>query len=120
MDDAQVLRALGDLEVEQRLHRAAEGVRVEVVGEVVHPLDDGDGLPVALVLGRLLDARVDVADDRLEVADDLALERGEQAQHAVRGGVVRPEVDREQLLLGIALGDLLPWRGELDGAAHCV
>jgi hypothetical protein len=44
--------------------------------------------------------------------------------------VVRPEVQREQLLLGIALGDLLPGRLEDDlvgrrplggeGAAHCV
>jgi len=73
---------------------------------------------------------VDVADDRLGVADDLALERRQQAQHPVRGGMVRPEVDREQLLLGIAGGDLLPGGLELDllgvpdrladGAAHCV
>ena len=89
VDDAQVLRALGDLDVEQRLDGAAERHRVEVVGQVVHPLDDGDDLPVALVLGRLLDAGVDVADDRLEVAHDLALERDEQPQHAVRGRVVR-------------------------------
>src|ERR671931_624081 len=89
--------ALGDLEAEQRLDGAAERHRVEVVREVVHPLDDGDGLPVALVLRRLLDAGVDVADDGLEVADDLALERHQQAQHAVRGRVVGAEVDRQQL-----------------------
>ena len=71
---AQVLRALGDLDADERLDGPAVGHRVEVVGEVVHPLDDGDDLPVALVLGRLLDAGVDVADDRLEVAHDLALE----------------------------------------------
>ena len=40
VDHAQVLRARRDLDVEQRLDRAAEGHRVEVVGEVVHPLDD--------------------------------------------------------------------------------
>jgi hypothetical protein len=89
VDDAQVLAALGDLEVQQRLRGAAERHGVEEVRQVVHPLDDGDGLPVVLVLGGLLDARVDVADDRLDVADDLALERRQQAQDPVGRGVVR-------------------------------
>jgi hypothetical protein len=114
VDDAQVLRALGHLEVEQRLDRPAERHRVEVVREVVHPLDDRDGLPVALVLGRLLDARVDVADDRLEVAHDLALERHQQAQHPVRRGVVRAHVEREQLLLGAVGLDWVLADGEVD------
>ena len=48
VDHAQVLGARRDLELEQRLDRAAEGHRVEVVGEVVHPLDERDDLPVAL------------------------------------------------------------------------
>ena len=98
MDHAQVLRALGHLDLQQRLDRADVGHRVEVVGEVVHPLDDRDDLPVGLVLGGLLDARVHVADDRFDVAHDLALERDEQPQHAVRGGVVRAEVERQQLV----------------------
>ncbi len=115
VDDAQVLGALGHLEVEQRLDGAAEGHRVEVVGQVVHPLDDGDGLPVALVLGRLLDARVEVADDRLEVAHDLALERHQQAQHPVGGRVMRAHVEREQLLLGAAdRGQALRLRRQVD------
>src|ERR1700692_795348 len=53
---------------------AGERHRVEVVGEVVHPLDDRDDLPVALVLGRLLDPRVHVADHRFDVAHDLSLQ----------------------------------------------
>ena len=104
VDHAQVLGALGDLEVDQRLRRAAERVRVEEVGEVVHPLDDGDGLPVGLVLAGLLDAGVDVADDRLDVADDLAVERRDQAQHAVGGGVVRAEVEGQQLVVRAPTG----------------
>jgi hypothetical protein len=47
---------------------------------------------------------VDVADDRHHVAHDLALERGEQAQDAVGGRVVRPDVEREQLVVGVDLG----------------
>ena len=91
VQDAQVLRALGHLDADERLDRPAVGHRVEVVGQVVHPLDDRDDLPVALVLGRLLDAGVDVADDRLEVAHDLALERrpAAAARRASRGGAAR-------------------------------
>ena len=89
-----------DVDLEQRLDRAAEGHRVEVVGEVVHPLDDRDDLPVGLVLGGLFDAGVDVADDRLDVAHDLALERDQQAQHPVRRGVVGAHVERQQLVRG--------------------
>ena len=107
MDDAQVLRALGDLDIEQRLDGAAEGHRIEVVGQVVHPLDHRDGLPVRLVLGRLLDARVHVADDRLAAAHDLALQGDEQAQHPVGGGMVRPHVERQQLARP---GGLASWR----------
>ena len=98
MDDAQVLGARWDLDVEQRFDGPHEGHRVEVVREVVHPLDDWDHLPVRLALGGLLDPRVDVADERLDVADDLALERGEQPEHAVRRRVMRPDVERQQLV----------------------
>ena len=104
MDHAQVLPALGHLHLQQALHRAAVGHRVEVVGEVVHPLDYRDHLPVGLVLGGLLDARVHIPDDRFEVAHHLALERHEQPQHAVRGGVVGAEVDRQQLMRGFVAG----------------
>ena len=91
----------GTSQLEQRLDRAAIGHRVEVVGEVIHPLDDGDRLPVALLLGGLLDPGVDVADDRLELANDLAVERHEQAQDAVGRRVMRPEVERQQLVVEV-------------------
>jgi hypothetical protein len=98
VDDAQVLRPRRDVEADELLDGAAVGHRVEVVGEVVHPLDDGDDLPVVLVLGGLLDAGVDVADDRLHVPHDLALERAQQPQDAVRRGMVRAHVEREELV----------------------
>jgi hypothetical protein len=101
VDHAQVLRALGHLDLDQRLDRPAEGHRVEVVGQVVHALDHRDDLPVGLVLRGLLDARVHVADDRFDIAHDLALERHDQPQHPVRGRVVRAEVERQQLLGGV-------------------
>ena len=101
VEHAQVLGARRDLQLEQALDAAAEGLHVEEVGEVVHPLDERDHLPVALVLAVLLDPGVHVADHRLQVDDDLALEGDQQPQHPVRGRVVRAHVDRQQLLLGL-------------------
>ena len=101
VDHAQVLGARRDLQLEQALDAAAERLHVEEVGEVVHPLHERDHLPVGLVLAVLLDPGVDVAHDRLQVADDLALEADQQPQHPVRRRVVRPHVDRHQLLLGL-------------------
>ena len=104
VDHAQVLGARWDLLVQQPLDRHAIRQRVEVIREVVHPLDERDDLPVRLVLAALLDARVDVADDRRDRPDDLALERQEQPEHPVRRRMVRTHVDREQLGLGLDVG----------------
>jgi hypothetical protein len=57
-----------------------------------------------VVLAALLDAGVDVADDRQALAHDLALEREQQPQHPVGGRVVRAHVDREELGLRLDLG----------------
>ena len=99
MDDPQVLSARRDRLVQQPLDGHAERERVEVVCEVVHPLDERDHLPVGLVLAVLLDPGVDVAHDRLQVANDLPLQADQEPQHPVGRGVVRAHVDRHQLLL---------------------
>ena len=114
MDHAQILGALGNLNLHERLDRADVGHRVEVVREVVHPLDDRDHLPVGLVLGGLLDSRVDIADDRFDVAHDLGLEGDEQPQDAMRGGVVGAEVERHQLVCRLSPAELLIDGGERD------
>ena len=115
VDDAQVLGARRHVDLKQRLDGAAERVGVEVVGEVVHPLDDGDDLPVAHLLGGLLDAGVHVADDRLDVAQDLAVERDEQPQHTVRRRMVGTDVQCQQLA---AVGVDRRLLGERDRLLH--
>ena len=71
------------------------GVRLRA--EVVHPLDERDHLLPLLLLGGLLDARVQVADRRLGPDDGLAVELQHEPQHAVRAGVLRPHVDGHRL-----------------------
>ena len=100
-DHPQVLGSLGDFELNQPLDRTAEGLHLEEVRDVIHPLDKGDDLPVALVLAGLFDPGVDIADHRPHVAHDLAFEVDDQPQHAVRGGVVRPDVHGHDLATAI-------------------
>ena len=82
-----------DLEAEQLLDRQAERHAVGLRAQVVHPLDERDDLLPLLLLGRLLDAGVQVADGRRRRQDGLAVELEHQPQHAVRAGVLRPHVD---------------------------
>ena len=111
------LRARRDLELDQALDAAAEGLHLEEVGEVVHPLDERDDLPVALVLAGLLDPGVQVAHHRLQLDHPLALKRHDQPQHPVSRGVVRPHVDRQDLLLRLEARPLELPLGELGDSA---
>src|SRR3546814_16891084 len=54
----------------------------------------GQRLEVGLVFAELLGAAVKEADVRVDALNDLAVELEDEAQHAVRGGVLRAEVDR--------------------------
>ena len=95
---------LGDLAAEQLLDRQRVGQVVAQRIQVVHPIGQHDALDVGLGLEGLLDARVQVADDRPAVDDDFAVEHQLEPQHAVGRGVLRPHVDREQLaLVGAAM-----------------
>ena len=84
---------------EELLDREHEGELVDLEGEVVDPLRVRDGLPPRLLLHVLLEARVEVADDRLDALDALAVQLDDQPEDAVRGGVVRPEVDLEDVVV---------------------
>jgi hypothetical protein len=57
----------------------------------------GRNLRPGAVFAHLLVHPVDVADDRLGALDPLAVHRHEHAQHAVRGRMLRPEVEHERL-----------------------
>ncbi len=87
----------GDLDPEQLLDREHEDELVVLEGDVVDPRRVRDRLPVGLRLHVLLEAGVEVADHRLEAHDALAVQLDDEAEDAVRGRVVRPEVDLEDV-----------------------
>ena len=74
---------------------------------------------VVRVLAELLDAPVEVPEDRVEIDDDLTLELEDDAQHAVRRRVLGPHVDEhlavaEGVELGLAFGPRRVWRDRLE------
>ena len=104
-DDADVLGALRHFEAGQALDR--QGVR-PVGGhrrEVVHPVGQDGALDVGAGLAELLGGAVEVAHDRLDADDGLAVELHDEAEHPVGAGVLRPHVEG-QLVWGIGLQDL--------------
>ena len=71
--------------------------------QVVRPVVIADHLTVVAVLGKLLVAAVHVADDRIDVHDELAVDRQDHAEDAVRRRMLRPDVDVDVNRLEVAL-----------------
>jgi hypothetical protein len=77
--------------------------------DVLERVDLADRLVVVRVLDQLLDAAVEVAEDRVDVDDALAVELEDDAEHAVRRRVLRAHVQEhlavaERVELRLALG----------------
>ena len=92
-DHADALRARRRFHVQQLLHRQAVAQSVGDRRHVVHAVHVGIELRVGAVLGDLLHAAVQVADDALGPQDLLAVQLEDDAQHPVRGGVLRAHVE---------------------------
>ena len=87
-------RAQRHFEAEQLLDREHVAVLHAHRRAIIEPVEIGQSLEVGLVLAELLGAAVEQADMRIDPLDDLAVELEHQAQHAVRGRMLRPEIDR--------------------------
>ena len=87
-----------DLEAEQLFDGQAV---TEIVGErieVVDAVGERNHLLVELGLAGLLDAGMQVADLGTDADDDFAVDLDDQAQHAMRGGVLRAHVQNHAAL----------------------
>ena len=92
---ANELAALGHLDAQQLFGRQAKGVLLIHRRDVIEPVEIGHRLQIGLVFDQLLGAAMQEADMRIDALDDLAVEFEHQAQHAVRGRMLRPEIDGE-------------------------
>ena len=75
--------------------------------QVVHAGDVGRPLDVGELLGRLLHAGVEVADDRLGAQHGLAVELDHEPEHPVGGRVLRTHVDDHGLVIDLLDVDVL-------------
>ncbi len=89
------LGPVGNLNAEQLLDGQAEGVFLVHRRDIVEPVQIGHVLQIGARLHQLLGAAVQQADVRIDAFDDLAVQLQHQPQHAVRGRVLRAEVDGE-------------------------
>ena len=62
---------------------------------IVETIEIGHRLQIGLGFDQLLGAAVQQADMRIDAVDHLAVELEHETQHAVRGRMLRPEVDVE-------------------------
>ena len=120
-----VLGAARDLDVEQLLEAQDRAPLVEQRADVFERVDLADDLVVVGVLGELLDAAVEVAEDRVEVDDVLALDLEHHPEHAVRRRMLGPHVEEhlavaERVELGLALGSRRVGRDGLEDAGLLV
>ena len=94
-NDADRLRARRRLDAEQFFDRQAVAEAVGDRGDVVHAVHVGGELLIGPVLAEFFNAAVQVADHAVRAEDLFAVELQDYAQHAVRGGVLRPHVQDE-------------------------
>ncbi len=91
---AQVHAALGDFDAGELLDGHHVRLVVDHGGGVVEPVRQRHDLRVRALLGQLLRAAVQVAEDGLHVRDDLAVQRHPQPEHAVGARVLGAKVYR--------------------------
>ena len=63
--------------------------------DVVQPVEIRHRLQIGLVLDQLFGAAVEQPDMRVDALHDLTVELKHQAQYAVRGRMLRPEINSE-------------------------
>ena len=97
------MRALRNLQLQQLFDGQAVAEIVGHRAEVVDAIGQRDDLLIELRLAGLLDAGVQIADFGIEADNNFAVDFEHQAQHAVRGRMLRSHV-QDHVLVACALG----------------
>ncbi len=95
IEHADRLAALRRRDAQQALGGEHEGVLLVHRRDVIEPVEIRNGLEVGFVFDELLGAAMQQSDMRIGALDDLAVHFQHHAQHAVRGRVLRPEIEIE-------------------------
>ena len=95
IEHADQLRAPRRGDAEQPLDGERIGVLLVHRRDIVEPVEIGHVLQIGARLHQLLGAAMQQADMRIDALDDFAVELQHEAKHAVRGRMLRAEIDRE-------------------------
>ena len=95
VEHADQLRPPRHLDAEQLFRGETECVFLIHRRDIVEPVEIRDRLQIGLGLDQLLGAAMQKSDMRIDTFDDFAVKLQHQAQHAVRGRMLRAEVDGE-------------------------
>ena len=91
---------LGTAMPEQLLDGEREGMLLVHRRDIVEPVEIRYRLQIGLVLDELLGAAMQKPDMRIDAGHDFAVELEHEAQHAVGGRMLRPEIDGEVARVG--------------------
>src|SRR5690349_17812942 len=89
------LRPLGHLNAKELFDREAEGVLLVHRRDIIEPVEVRHRLGVGFVLDQLFRSAVQQPDMRIDALDNLAVELEDKPQHAMRGRMLRAEIDGE-------------------------
>src|SRR5262249_54531562 len=89
------LRAFGDVDSQELLGCQRERMLLVHRRDVIEAVEIRQRLQIGLVLDQLLGPAVQQADVGIDALYDLAVELEHEAQYAVGGGMLRPEIDGE-------------------------
>jgi hypothetical protein len=95
IEHADQLAAARHRDAKQLFGREAERVLLVHRRDVIEPVEIRDRLQVGLLLDQLFRATMQEADMRIDTLDDFAVQLQHEAQHAMRGRMLRSKVDRE-------------------------
>ena len=118
IEHADELAAARHGHADEALDRERIGMLLVHRRDIVEPVEIGHGLEVGLGLDQFLGAAMQQADMRIDALDDLAVELQHEAQHAVRGRVLRAEIDREiaDIVLGHDRPSCCAWKRAITSA----
>ena len=102
---ADDLRPFGNIDAAQLLHREAIRQVVTEIIEIIHAIGHHQRLEEGLRLHVFLDAGVQESNIRAAAHHFLAIQFQHQAQHSVRAGVLRPQVQHHGLPAGGAVAE---------------
>ena len=110
IENANELAPFGDFDAEQLFDRERERMFLIHRRDIIEPVEIGHRLKICLVLDQLFGAAVQQSDMRVDALHHFPVKLKHEAQHAMGGRVLRPEIDGEVASPGFSHGCLRRFR----------